>query len=63
MIAAIRRIAEGAIDISCPVNLIVMQLQLCGYCGSIDVYDVVCVVQQYDAEQIVIVANAVKQLT
>ena len=62
MIAAIRSIAEGAIDTSCPVNLIVMQPQLCGSCGSIDVYDRVCAVQQYDAELIVIVANAVKQL-
>jgi hypothetical protein len=30
-------IAEGAIDTSCSVNLIVMQPQLCGSCGSIDV--------------------------
>ena len=37
VIAAIRPIAKGAIDTSCPVNLIVMQPQLCGSCGSIDV--------------------------
>ena len=62
MIAASRPVAECAMNTSCPVNLIVMQPQLCGSCGSIDVYDRVCAVQQYDAELIIIVANAVKQL-
>ena len=61
MIAAIGLIAEGAIDTSCPVNLIVMKTRLCGSCGSTDFYDIVCAVEQYDAELIVIVANAVKQ--
>ena len=49
MIAAIGLIAEGATDTSCPVNLIAMQTRLCGSCGSIDVYDIVSAVQQYDA--------------
>ena len=44
--AAIGPIAEGAINTSCPVNLIVMQPQLCGSCGSIDVYDRVCAVHK-----------------